>query len=77
MNDYAKVQWWHMRKEEEVILPVAEQALGADDWKATDAAFRSNEAPIVGVQVTRASRELFKRFVNLAPPIGADPERRG
>ncbi len=75
-NDYAKVQWRHMRKEEEVALPVAEQALSADDWQATNAAFRSNKTRIVGVQVTPAFRELFKRFVNLASPIGVDPERR-
>ncbi len=78
VNDYAKFEWSHMRKEEEVILPIAEQALSADDWKAIDAAFRSNEDPIVGVQVTREFRELFKRIVNLAPPpIGVGPERRG
>ena len=78
VKDYAKFEWSHMRKEEEVILPMAEQALSADDWKAIDAAFRSNEDPIVGVRVTREFRELFKRIVNLAPPpIGVGPEQRG
>jgi len=78
VKDYAKFEWSHMRKEEEVILPMAEQALSADDWKAIDAAFRSNEDPIVGVRVSREFRELFKRIVNLAPPpIGVGPEQRG
>lgn len=78
VKDYAKFEWSHMRKEEEVILPMAEQALSADDWKAIDEAFRSNEDPIVGVRVTREFRELFKRIVNLAPPpIGVGPEQRG
>ncbi len=71
---YVDFHWAHMRKEEDVVLPIAEAALSADDWKAIDAAFASNDDPLVGVDATRESRELFRRIVNLAPPpIGVGP----
>ena len=71
---YVDFHWAHMRKEEDVVLPIAEAALSADDWKTIDAAFASNDDPLVGVDATRESRELFRRIVNLAPPpIGVGP----
>lgn len=71
---YADFHWAHMRKEEDLVLPIAETALTADDWKAIDAAFASNDDPLVGIEATRESRELFRRIVNLAPPpIGVGP----
>ncbi|HXH03669.1 MAG TPA: hemerythrin domain-containing protein [Candidatus Competibacteraceae bacterium] len=42
LGDYAEFQWAHMHKEEEVVLPLAERYLTAEDWQAIDAAFRSN-----------------------------------
>jgi ABC-type sugar transport system substrate-binding protein len=63
-----------MRKEEDLVLPIAETALTADDWMTIDAAFASNDDPLVGIEATRESRELFRRIVNLAPPpIGVGP----
>ena len=71
---YVDFHWAHMRKEEDLVLPVAEASLTADDWKTIDAAFASNEDPLVGIDATRESRELFRRIVNLAPPpIGVGP----
>jgi hemerythrin-like domain-containing protein len=71
---YVDFHWAHMRKEEDLVLPVAEASLTADDWKPIDAAFASNDDPLVGVEATRESRELFRRIVNLAPPpIGVGP----
>ena len=77
VSAYADFQWAHMRKEEEVILPVAEKALFASDWTAIDAAFASNADPLVGVGTQREFRELFRTVVNLMPaPMGLGPERR-
>lgn len=42
LNAYAEFQWDHMRKEEELVLPLAEQHLTKDDWQAIDAAFQAN-----------------------------------
>ncbi len=72
---YAHFHWRHMRKEEDEVLPLAAQALTAEDWAAIDAAFASNEDPVVGVPASRAFRELFKRIVTIAPaPWGVGPE---
>ena len=71
---YAEFQWAHMRKEEDVILPIAQKALQPADWVAIDAAFRSNADPLVGVDTQREFRELFRRVVNLMPaPMGLGP----
>jgi len=42
LEAYAEFQWDHMRKEEEVVFPLAERHLTEEDWRAIDAAFRSN-----------------------------------
>jgi hemerythrin-like domain-containing protein len=72
---YSHFHWLHMRKEEEEVLPLATQALTAEDWAAIDAAFASNNDPIVGAAATRAFRELFRRLTALLPPpLGVGPE---
>jgi branched-chain amino acid transport system ATP-binding protein len=75
-STYADSQWAHMRKEEDVILPIAQKALLPADWIEIDAAFRSNADPLVGVDTQREFRELFRRVVNLMPaPMGLGPEQ--
>ncbi len=72
---YSHFHWRHMRQEEDEVLPLAAAALSAEDWKAIDAAFASNNDPIVGVPATREFRTLFRRIVALAPPpLGVGPE---
>jgi hemerythrin-like domain-containing protein len=73
---YVEFHWAHMRKEEDVALPLALKALTAQDWEAIDAAFESNDDPLVGLEAGKETRELFRRIVNLAPPpIGVGPAR--
>jgi len=65
----------HMRKEEDVVFPLAEQLLSASDWQAIDRAFEENRDPLAGERDTRDFEKLFDRIVNLAPPpIGVGPE---
>ena len=72
---YAHFHWAHMRKEEDEVLPLARDALTGDDWGAVDAAFTSNEDPVVGVPASKAFRELFRRLAALVPPpLGVGPE---
>lgn len=74
IHAYAAFHWEHMRKEEDVVFPLAERHLTAEDWQAIDAAFHANHDPIIGVETTREFRELFRRIVSLAPPpIGVGP----
>ena len=62
----------HMRLEESVILPAAQEVLSAADWEELDAAFATNCDPLTG----RYPRDpiydrLFTRIVMRAPsPIG-------
>jgi hemerythrin-like domain-containing protein len=62
----------HMRLEETVVLPAAQQHLTAQDWSALDAAFAGNSNPLASVQVRDPAYDrLFTRIVQRAPsPIG-------
>jgi hemerythrin-like domain-containing protein len=74
VDAYASFQWQHMRLEEEQVLPLAESALQPADWERIDAAFQSNNDPLVGVERQQEFRELFRRVVNLMPaPMGLGP----
>ena len=42
LDAYAEFHWDHMRKEEEIVFPLAERHLRKEDWQAIDTAFRSN-----------------------------------
>lgn len=65
---YADFHWRHMRREEEVVLPLAERALSDDDWREIDAAFAGNADPLIAKDVDKDFQRLFKRIVNIAPP---------
>ena len=67
---YAQFHWDHMRKEEKQLLPLAERALTAEDWKAIDEAFAGNLDPIADLR-EQDFRRLYQRIVSLAPdPVG-------
>jgi hemerythrin-like domain-containing protein len=67
---YANFHWDHMRKEEKVLLPLAENALTEEDWKAVAAAFAGNEDPIADLH-EQDFAELFSRIVAITPaPVG-------
>jgi hemerythrin-like domain-containing protein len=71
---YADFHWQHMRLEEDVILPLAEQTLEPSDWAEIDAAFAGNANPLLGETLQHNYENLFKRIVEIAPPpIGVGP----
>jgi len=65
---YAEFHWNHMRKEEEVLLPLAARALTYDDWRAIDTAFGETSDPLLGPEARTALRGLFQTILELAPP---------
>jgi len=76
---YSQFHWLHMRKDEEHVLPLAAAALTKEDWDAIDAAFASNNDPVVGVPASKAFRELFRHLVAIMPPpygVGPVPTER-
>lgn len=75
VDGYAAFQWDHMRLEEQQILPLAEKVFLPADWQRIDAAFVSNDDPLVGTGQQQEFRELFRRVVTLMPaPMGLGPE---
>src|SRR5262245_11759843 len=72
---YADFHWRHMRREEELVLPLAERALMDSDWREIDAAFAGNADPLIAKDAEKDFERLFKRIVNIAPPpIGVGRE---
>jgi hemerythrin-like domain-containing protein len=78
VDRFVRDYWEHMRKEEELVLPVAERVLSAADREAIDQAFEQNRDPLAAERETKDFQRLFRRIVNLAPPpigVGPDPAR--
>lgn len=64
----------HMRKEEDLLFPLARKMLTPEDWAKIDRAFGENRDPLAADRDTRDFEKLFERIVNLAPPpIGIGP----
>jgi hemerythrin-like domain-containing protein len=77
VDDYANFHWGHMRKEEEKLMPLAEQHLSADDWRLIEEAFAANHDPLAGLQ-EKNFQAMFSRIAALAPaPVGlGDPWKK-
>jgi len=70
VDAYAQFHWNHMRREEHDLLPRAEKAFSAEDWREIDAAFAENNEPIGDLHDTDF-KALFQRILHLAPaPVG-------
>lgn len=76
VDEYCEFNWRHMRLEEEVILPLAERVVTAEDWAKIDAAFLANDDPMFGVEPRKHFEQLLSRIAQSAPPpIGIGPAR--
>ncbi|HJV94195.1 MAG TPA: hemerythrin domain-containing protein [Azonexus sp.] len=70
-NRYVELEWAHMRKEEDDLLPIAERTLAPEDWAAIGQAFRENDNPLFGIKPKEEAEYLYQKILNLAPaPIG-------
>ncbi len=70
VSAYAQFHWDHMRKEEERVLPLAQQHLTEADWRWIEEAFAGNRDPIADLR-ERDFEQLYQRIVNIAPaPVG-------
>ena len=69
---YIKFYLEHMRLEEEVVLPAAEQNLSEEAWAEVDRAFAENRDPLTGrFPPDPAYERLFSQILRKAPaPIG-------
>ena len=62
---YADFYWTHMRKEEDIVMPLAERAISSADWQALEDALRASDDLLLGRQ---EFRRLFRFIVKIAPP---------
>jgi hemerythrin-like domain-containing protein len=75
VNLYVETYFEHMRKEEELLMPYAREALTARDWSEVEKAFADNKDPLRGVDATDY-RQLFARILRFAT-LPASSEREG
>jgi len=68
LQQYAEFQWQHMRKEEELLMPIAAQSLTKDDWDRITNAFRDNENPLFGVKPQGDTDMLRRKLMHNHPP---------
>src|SRR6218665_1031184 len=57
----------HMAREETEVLPVAQQALNAQDWLELDEAFANNRDPLAGHPAPEGYHRPFSRLVYTLP----------
>jgi hemerythrin-like domain-containing protein len=75
VEEYADFHWMHMRREEDLVLPLAERVLSEADWRAIAVAFKENDDPLFGIKPKEVLTGLFRRILMLTPPpIGIGPE---
>ncbi|OHC70462.1 MAG: hypothetical protein A3H93_13895 [Rhodocyclales bacterium RIFCSPLOWO2_02_FULL_63_24] len=68
---YVQLEWAHMRKEEDLLMPIAERVLDKADWEEIERAFRENDNPLFGIKPKDEAERLYQRILSLAPaPIG-------
>jgi len=58
----------HMRKEEDLLFPLARALLTEADWAVIDQAFGASRDPLAGSRDTRDFDKLFQRIAEIAPP---------
>ncbi|MBX9810734.1 MAG: hemerythrin domain-containing protein [Burkholderiales bacterium] len=67
VDEFAEFYWWHMRKEEQQLLPFALENLAEEDWQRVDSAFGDNIDPLFGAALTDEYRRLYQHITELTP----------
>ena len=67
VHAYVDLEFQHMRKEEDELMPMAERALRAEDWERIDRAFEANADPLFRSNVELGFDALYRQIVANAP----------
>ena len=67
LREYTEGLKKHIRTEERDLIPLAKEALTADDWQEINRAFLDNQDPLFGEHAKEEFRELYHRIAALAP----------
>ena len=66
LDSYARNQEEHLRKEDDIVIPIASRVLAAADWEPIDRAFRQNRDPFFGIGAMGPIGRLVAQAVALA-----------
>jgi len=67
LRSYTESVKAHVRTEEKDAMPLAREALAAEDWDEIDRAFLDNDDPLFGARARAEYRELYHRIASVAP----------
>jgi hemerythrin-like domain-containing protein len=67
IDEFAEFYWAHMRKEEQVLLPLAAQGLTEAQWSGIEASFRVVNDPLFGAEPAQDYRRLHQ-FITARTP---------
>ena len=74
LHGYIESYRRHIRTEEEVLLPIAEQVLQAEDWRELDSVFTGHRDPLLGLDARQGFERIFTHIVSIMPaPLGVGP----
>ena len=66
-DEFTEFYWYHMRKEEEQLLPLAAVTLSQEDWQRVDSAFSNNADPLFDAELTDEYCRLYEQITELSP----------
>lgn len=66
-DEFTEFYLYHMRKEEEQLLPLAAVTLSQEDWQRVDSAFSNNADPLFDAELTDEYRRLYEHISELTP----------
>lgn len=67
VHGYVDLEFQHMRREEDELMPLAERALRPDDWETIGRAFAANADPVFQTNVELGFDALYRQIVANAP----------
>ena len=71
LKEFSEFYWRHMDKEENQVLPIAEQELTDEDWREIRDMFAAHADPLLGKRLGDEFEALFSDIVRMTPaPIG-------
>lgn len=71
LKSFSEFYWRHMDKEENKVIPIAEQELTEQDWRVIRDVFAAHADPLLGRRLGDEFDALFSDIVRMTPaPIG-------
>ena len=67
VDEFAEFYWAHMRKEEEVLLPLANALLGEAEWERIERGFEAVNDPLFTSAPAAAYRRLYRCIAERSP----------